>query len=374
MRGFGRSGSYEQLLMELMVALSSSLKLTEVLGRSYDVLSRAVVADYAAVCVSKPGLPSEYDWAVAKMPPEFFARYPELADEDFVRRAVVQRPNRVLRDSEMVSRAELKRSTLYEHCRELKMPLEHVMAVMLDVGLDWHGGFTLYREGQRPFSDEEQRFLQGLTPVLASTVRNCRLMSEVVERGDILDELFHQEGIESVVLVPPATELMRTTRATTLLQKWFAPIECGRFGLPTVLLDQLTRLVGSSGPVGIGQDTWERLGPDQSLKVTFVRLPNQDGRRPWALLFQEVLKAESVPLEWRSKERKDERLTVREVEVAERVLKGWDNQLIADDLRCSVETVKTHLKKIFIKLRIASRSKLISAAAELNARGGPRAQ
>ena len=125
----------------------------------------------------------------------------------------------MLRDSEMVSRRELRRSSMYEHCRELKMPLEHVMAVLLDVGLDWHGGFTLYRERQRPFSDQDLGFLQRLTPALASTVRNCRLLGKEAEKGELMDDLFHHEGLESVVLIPPQAEVMRTAHATELLQR-----------------------------------------------------------------------------------------------------------------------------------------------------------
>jgi DNA-binding CsgD family transcriptional regulator/predicted nuclease with RNAse H fold len=352
-----RRGSREQVLMELMAALSSSLNLTVTLRNAYEVLSRLLSAEYAAICVSRPGQPTEYDWAVARLPQEFFARYAEIAPHDFVRRAVVARPNIVLRDSEMVSREELHRSALYEYCQALNMPLEHVMAVMLDMGLDWHGGFTLYREGkQKPFSDSEQAFLQRLTPVLASTVRNCRLLGEVTERGHLLDALFHHQGVESIVLAPPATEVMRTAHATELLQRWFTSAECGRHGLPAVLLERLAQLTGSRGWVTPVQDTWERHWPDRSLRVTFVPLPEQRGRRLWAMLLREVLHTVPVPQEWRAK------ITRREAQVVECVLQGWDNQLCAQHLGCTVYTLRTHLKRIYAKLRIASRSKLIAAA------------
>jgi DNA-binding CsgD family transcriptional regulator len=358
------------MLLELMAALSSSLNVAEVLQRSYGVMSKLLVADCAAICVSKPGQPDQYEWGVVdQMPQRFFARYPELAHEDFVRRAVMQRPNMVLRDSEMLpSREALKRSVMYEHCRAMNMPLEHVMAVLLDVGLDWHGGYTLYREGPKPFSLQEQTFLQRLTPTLAATVRNCRLMGQAVERGDILDALFRHGGSESVVLVPPATEVMRTTRATELVQRWFAPVECGRHGLPLVWLRQLERLAGSSGPMSFGDDTHVRTARERSLKVTFVGLPEKEGRRPWALLLQEVSHVVPVPVEWR------EVLTPREVQVVDWLLKGVDNQYIADQLGCSLDTVKTHLKKIFVKLAVPSRAKLILLAQELNTRGGTPAQ
>lgn len=356
-------GFRERTLLELMATLTSSLDLNEVLSRSYEVLSRILVADYAAFCVSKPGRPTEYDWAVAKMPQAFFARYPELAGEDFVRLAVVRSPNKVLRDSEMLSRAELRRSTLYRYSRELKMPLEYVMAVLLDVRSDWHGGFTLYRESpRRPFSSAEQRFLQHLTPALASTVRNCQMLREVSERGHLLEALFLHGGLESIVLVPPERELMRTRHATALVQKWFSPMELGRHGLPMMLWEQLCQLASMEGFLPPGLDTWERRGADRHLKVTFVRLPEQEGRRPWALMLQEVPYGQGVPVprEWRRM------LTPQELKVVEWMLLGIDNQSLAEQLGLSVNTVKTHLKKIYLKLAVPGRAKLILAAQELN--------
>ncbi|HYH95780.1 LuxR C-terminal-related transcriptional regulator [Hyalangium sp.] len=362
-------GLRERRLLELMEALTSSLDLNQVLSGSYQVMSQLLVADYAAICVSKPGQPAAYDWAVAKMPRAFFDRYPELAGEDFVRRAVMRKPNRVLRDSEMLSREALRQSSLYRHCRELKMPLEYVMAVLLDVKSEWHGGFTLYRESKRrPFSEDERQLLQRLTPVLASTVRNCRTLAEVSEQGQLLDALFHHEGIESIVLVPPGKELMRTAHSTALVQKWFAPVELGRRGLPSVLWERLALLQAAGGLIFFGQDLWERPGPDRSLKVTFVPLPEQEGQRPWALLLQEVPHLVMVPppREWQQK------LTPQEMRVVEWMLRGVDNQSIAEQLGRSVNTVKTHLKKIYFKLAVPGRAKLILAAQELSAREGGR--
>lgn len=358
------NGFRERTLLELMAALTSSLNLSEVLSRSYEVLSRMLIADYAAICVSRPGQPEEYDWVVAKMPHEFFARYPELAGEDFVRLAVVRRPNRVLRDSEMLSRADLKRSMLYRYSRELKMPLEYVMAVLLDVERDWHGGFTLYRESpRRPFSKTEQRFLQHLTPALASTVRNCRLLQDVSGRGPLLEALYHHTGCESIVLAPPARELMRTAHFTGLVQKWFAPMELGRHGLPSVLWERLSQLASLEGFIPPGLDSWERWGSDRGLRVTFLQLPEQEGRRPWALVLQEVpLRPEGVPVpqQWHRM------LTSQELKVVEWMLQGVDNQSLAEQVGLSVNTVKTHLKKIYFKLAVPSRAKLILAAQELN--------
>ncbi|AKJ02968.1 regulatory LuxR family protein [Archangium gephyra] len=356
MKGTLKLNSREQaLIFDLMEVLTSSLELPSVLSGSHDVLARLVPADYAALCVSRPGRTSEYDWMVAQMPRAFFEHYHEMAAEDFVRGAVVRKPGVVLRDSEMVPRQYLERSAFYRHCRELRMPLEHVMAVMLDVGRDCHGGFMLYRDRPRPFSDRQQALLQRLTPVLTGTVRNCRMLQEVAGRAQYLEALFRYQGAESIVLAPPSTEVMRTDHATTLVEKWFPPLERTSQGLPEVLVEHLKRLVGAHGIQKLGvPDTWECTRQEQRLKVTFVPLPEQSGRKLWALLLQEV---SNMPSTWR------ELLTKREAEVVERVLQGWDNQLVAEDLGCKKATVKQHMKKIFDKLGVGSRAALISRAA-----------
>jgi len=174
---------------------------------------------------------------------------------------------------------------------------------------------------------------------------------DAANRGEILEALFRHQGFESIVLSPPATEVMRTVQATALLEKWFAPVERVRNGLPYVLLEHLTRLVGNNGHV---PSTWERTIIGKSLKVTFVQLPEQTGRKLWALMLQEV--AQGMPSTWR------ELLSARETEVVERLLRGWDNMLIAEDLGCKEGTVKKHLQRIFDKLGMANRAELIALA------------
>ncbi|HEX8434293.1 LuxR C-terminal-related transcriptional regulator [Archangium sp.] len=347
----------QELTLQLVEALSSSLELSEVLPRAYTVLSRLLPADYAALCVSDPDRPGGYEWAVAKMPLEFFSHYHEFAHEDFVRGAVARQPNVVLRDSEMLPRPELQRSLLYRRCRELEMPLEHVMAVLLDMKHAWHGGITLYRDSPRPFSERDRALLQRLTPVLASTMRNCKMLGEVSRRGALLESLFHHQGAESIVLRPPDTELMRTARATVLLERWFAPMERGPGGLPGVLREQLARLVDAAARGASTPDTWTRTGPGMELRVSYVPLPvDASGTRPWALVLQEMSNTPPLPESWR------QRLTEREVEVVTCVLRGWDNQLIADELGCSLGTVKKHLQRIFDKLGVDSRTALLHRA------------
>ncbi len=315
----------QALTFELMEALTYSLDLSEVLDRAYGVLSRLLAADYATICISKPDRLTDYE---------------------------------VLRDKEMISREELERSLLSRRSRELGVPLEHVMAVLLDVGRDWHGGFMLYRDRRQPFSDRERALMQRITPLLTSTVRNCRLMEEVKEQDRILEQLFRRQG-EGVVIALPSAERLRTPGVSALLESWFTPEERGPRGeLPAVLLERLGLLVAGRKLMGFEPGTlWMREGLERSLRVTFVPLPDHGSGRLWALLFQEVANWVTVPPGWR------DLLTQREAQVAECVLRGWDNQLIKEHLKCSLGTVKKHLQRVFDKLGVDSRAALIHKAA-----------
>lgn len=345
------------LTLELKEALSSSLELAVVLARAQSALFQLLPAEHAAWCVSRRGSPSSYDWVATDRLAAFLARYHEMAGEDFVRGAVALLPNVVFRDSEMVPRAVLERSRPYQLCRELGTPLEHVMSVKLDVKQGWHGGLTLYREQRQSFSERDQRVLQGLTPFLARTVRNCRRLGGVLTGSRCLEALLHQRDLECLVLTPAFSEVMRTTRVTALLEQWFTPSELEPSGVPREWVERLAWLTRLEGDGEFGMDVWERQGVDQRLRVTFIRMPEQDGRRLWTLVLDECSLSLSLPAAWLRQ------LTPREAEIVGLVLQNHYNESIAARLHIELFTVKTHLKNIFKKLKVESRTDLIYQAA-----------
>jgi len=53
-------------------------------------------------------------------------------------------------------------------------------------------------------------------------------------------------------------------------------------------------------------------------------------------------------------------LTPQEIRVLEMLAQGLENKEIAEFMTISVDTVKSHLKRIFAKMRVASRTQLLS--------------
>ncbi|HYO53292.1 helix-turn-helix transcriptional regulator [Archangium sp.] len=346
----------QALIFKILDAFSSSLDFTEVFSQAQGPMSQLFPSDSMALCVSKPGQPTAYDWMAPGMPVQFFERYHEVAKDDFVRSAVARTPDVVLRDEAMIPRAELVRNPVYWRFRELGMPLEHCMSVLLSGGPAWHCGVTMYRGRRRPFSKRNQAILQWLAPRLVTTIRNCRMFGEVSARGEMLDALFHKQGAALLVMASSSKEVMRTERATELLDAWFPLAERDSSGLPTRLVEHLTSLMSGGGDLRHGRDVWRRTESDRSLKVTFVQLPVPDGRRLWMLVLEERPHAIPLPEDWHQE------LTAREVDVATYVLHLWDGRTIADHLGCSLGTVKQHLKHIFDKLGTDNQKKLISLA------------
>ena len=355
------SGSCEgKATLNLLEALGSSLDIQIVLERAYPLLLELVPADYGALGISASGRAEDYAWIVSKIPPAFFAAYPEMAPHDFVRTSVARQPNVVLRDEEMISRAELESNVMYRRAREIGAPLSQVMAVMLHIDDRWQSGLSLYREKRRPFSEREREALQQVTPSIVNAVRSCHLFGAASDWATALEAMLLDQNASMVLVAPPATELARTAKATLLLEKWFTPSERRAGRLPEPLAGVLAAAATPDlGPGALGAPVrWTKSRTDATLEVSFVPLTGCVGKARWMLLLQEHAHASAMPPRWRTL------LTPREQEVGAAAARGWDNRLIADELGCAVATVKKHMTSVFDKLGVQSRSALAAQAAQ----------
>jgi DNA-binding CsgD family transcriptional regulator len=360
MAGKLTSGGREQkATVDLLEALGSSLDIRVVLERAYPSLLQLVPADYGALGISSSGKPEDYEWIVAKIPPAFFAAYPEMAPHDFVRASVTRKLNVVLRDEEMVCRSQLEANVMYRIAREVGAPLEQVMAVMLHIDDRWQSGLSLYRERRRPFCERERAALQRVTPAIVNTVRNCHLFGAAADWSAALEASLHDHGASIVLVEPPATEVKRSDGAARLIEKWFDLHERRAGCLPSPLVAVLAGLARSATPAITQRapEKWTKRGADATLQVSFAPLPDCMGKARWVLQLEELPHAVPVPAAWRAL------LTPRQQEVIPAVLRGWDNRLIADEIGCKEATVKKHMQHIFDKLGVPSRTALVARAA-----------
>jgi DNA-binding CsgD family transcriptional regulator len=340
------------VVLDVLEALSSSLDLHDVLNSAFPLLQKLVPAEHGALCLSRPESPMLYDWAVAQIPERFFGGYAEIAPYDFVRAAVIDRPNVALRETEMpVDRSTLERNPLYQHCRESDMQIEHVMAILFASEPGWHGGLTLYRTDLRPFSEHERQIVQSLAPFFTNAIANCKRYSDMKRWSSLIDGSMSVSGIEVLVFSESMTELARSEGLERLLDRCCGPGNRGPDRLPAPLSCRLRGL--HCGPLPVSPPPpWIAPGPGAGLVVSFVSMV-KERRMHWVVVLQEA------PAEWR------EHLTPVELDVAVRVAQGWDNELVAADLCNSPSTVKTHLYRIFNKLGVETRTAL---AAQWHAR------
>ncbi|HWA75639.1 MAG TPA: helix-turn-helix transcriptional regulator [Polyangiaceae bacterium] len=344
------SSQHSKIAFQLFEALGSSLSMNVVLERAYPLLTRLVPADYGALGVSSSGRPEDYAWTVAQIPAAFFAAYPEMAAHDFVRHAVARRPNLVLRDQDMVERAELEKNPLYRRAREVGVPLEQVMAVMLHVDDRWQSGLSLYRERRRPFSIHERSTLQRVAPALSNAVRHCHLFAAAKDWSAALEHAFAAQG-GAILTSPNGNELARSSEAARLIEKWFSASEQRGAALPEPLAKALELQKNSRAT-----SPWRRHGGSTTLEVSFLPWAGSCGSSQWMLLLKERTDMLALPAAW------CRLLTHRQRQVTAGVLQGWDNRLIASELGCSVGTVKKHLQNIFERLGVERRVTLLRKA------------
>lgn len=358
----GRSRE-QRATFDLFEALGSSLDIRLVLERAYPALLDLIPADYGALGISSTGRADDYQWIVAKIPPAFFAAYPEMAGHDFVRKAVADRPNVVLRDQEMVGRPALEANMMYRRAREVGAPLEQVMAVMLHIDDRWQSGLSLYRERRVPFNARERATLQRVTPAIVNAVRSCHLFSACADWAVALDALLNDQGASLVLVAPPAREVARTSGAARLIDKWFAPNERRAGALPSPLADLMAQRAAAAPEKAraLAQVVLTRDDDQTTLQVTFVPITGSMTGAAGMLLLRESAHQAPLPPPWRTL------LTRREQEIAAAVLRGWNNQLIGVEVGCAMATVKKHLQNIFDKLGLSTRAQLMARARALSA-------
>ncbi len=353
--------AHEWVLRDRVIAaLNSDLSLLKALESARAPLLELMPADYMGLCLITLGPLVEFKWLMPGPRLALLDEYSRWVDSDFVRAPIFAQPNVALRDSEMLSREDLERSALYQRSRELDLSLEQVMAVLLPVPPGLCGAFTLYRDRRRPFSEQDAAILTSLTPHLVNAVRNCRDVQAAATGSRLLEELYSRSDSAFLVVAPPSREVLRSQRAAALLEKWFAPSDLHSSGIPRVLLERLEALPRLDADKRLEASLWVSLHGDAYRVVRFVELPEPEGPRSWALVLNEI--PLSIPLP----ETMKRSLTARQVDVARGMLRNWSNKDIATELFLSEETVKTHVRDIFERLKVDGRADFLYQAAHLN--------
>lgn len=339
----------QPILHELLYVLQAPFDINLALGAAYPLLRKLVPTDHGAMCISRVDDPRMFDWTVAEMPRGFFQDYAHMAKYDFVRMAVGQRPNVVLRDHEILpvhERTDIERHPLYQYAREHHMPIEQIMAVMIDTDPMWKGGLTLYRDKRGAFSERERQIVQFLTRYFANAMSVCRRYGDQMMWAFELESALEQDGT-SVLVFDHHLKLVRASREIhRAFARCFPKDVIGADGLPVSLrarIDELPRNVLVPTP----PEPWIPMEPGAGVVVSFMPRVFESGTR-WYVFLDEV------PEEWR------EKLGKSQIDVALRVAQGWDNALVTKDLGRAPATIRTHVYNIFNELGAERREMLVA--------------
>jgi DNA-binding CsgD family transcriptional regulator len=223
----------------------------------------------------------------------------------------------------------------------------HLVRTSVPVGEGFLVTFTAFRTSDRPdFSDDEIHAIEVFQPIL-SRMAFAALVSEKLGAPDPVPGTPAKTGF---ALFAPTGEVLRTDAGARAFLARLATAPNGMNQIAAEVL-QLTK-------TGTDDETVERTFlPERSaaLRVTFTRV-GADGSEVAALFHELSLGPDPFGV---AAARIG--LSTRESEVARLVLQGKGNRGIAFALSLSIETVKTHLKSVFRKAGVSSRTELAAA-------------
>ena len=265
----------------------------------------------------------------------------EAADADLNGMSALARTREGVSTIDRATEGDPQRSERYRDVLEPGGLGREMRAVLRERTSGW-GGFILFRAtSDADFTDDELAFVGSITEDVARGIRRCLLQSELAHRdGDSVPGM--------LVVGSDGWELEVVTAAAA---RWLEAIEDGSFsaGLPLAV----TSVVAQA----------RSHGDD----VARARLRVRDGR--WLTLYAEamtqgadarvaVVLEPTRPHELAAIMVEAHQLTPRERDIAQHVLLGRSTAEIAGALFLSAWTVQDHLKKVFDKVGVRSRSEL----------------
>lgn len=203
------------------------------------------------------------------------------------------------------------------------------------------GDLRIWRSRHRPeFGKKEALLLDTLLPYFRNALQNARILERTCEESEMWERLFTATGI-ALYLFDPSGRLVHRNGEARVLEEELAGAQSVSF----------LNLVRSLASMDLSTTQW---GP-YSLSVMDL-FPPDEARRYRAVVARD-----------RGTGRMDRafvmsrfRLSQREADICLLVCKGLTDREISRVLGVAFSTVRTHLKRIFIKVDVSTRSELIS--------------
>ena len=233
-------------------------------------------------------------------------------------------------------------------------PAEALAAEFRVTGL-LHGTLTMIRGPRRPWTEPEILRFEVLRPLLAQLLESAAA-AEIHAAARRRLESAAEAASTPILLVTPSGSVLYANRAAAALLSARGPlVVLPEDGRETSLAAWISRLGATAAA---GEKPRASLSDGRALEASVARFADeeQDDVAVLTLRVQSALSHEDV------KERLSTRgVSGREAEVVGAVLEGLRNAEIASRLFITEWTVKDHLKHVFSKLGVSSRSGLLKA-------------
>jgi len=335
----------QQVAHTLAHALLTAGTSAEVADISLSFLIEQTSANGGAFGLSSTGRAEDYLWRVHGVPERFLAEYAQHSDADFIRASTAERPNTVLRDTEMVTRRSFLDNYFVQSSADFRFPIKRVMGVVIaDLGFG-EGGLALYRTQERPFSDCEGHRLAVTLHVLGTKLRSTAALAQL-RREATAAKMATEKARHGLILVDPYGRIRHINSHAHILMAQLYPSHAR--GSDASLPSELMPYVLSPGGGTWTKENGTRTVQFFSVKLTDIEQPG------WSCI---VLRDPySIPQEWLTK------LAPHELKTVERALRGWTNRLIAEDLNATEKAIKKRMERVFDKLGVSSRATMIAKA------------
>jgi DNA-binding CsgD family transcriptional regulator/PAS domain-containing protein len=241
--------------------------------------------------------------------------------------------------AELISQKDLEKTEFFNEFL-MRDNHHHGLNVHAYDGMNDIGDLRIWRTKARPeFTLHEVSLVDTILPYFRNALRNARILAEATSVGDFWQQLVENSAV-GVFLFDSESRLIWQNQQACKIEEELTPYNKVHF---RGLLDSIAvkKRLPTQHP-SFSLSILQTISPIDSRPVSAVFASRADMRR----IDADALKNKHL-------------LTSREAEVCVLVCKGLTTREIGAVLKMSSNTVKTHLKRIFERMDVTTRSELV---------------
>ena len=286
----------------------------------------------------------------------------------------------VLLDTDVSDYSELKTSPIFTEFLE---PQQTVRQMMLYLKYDQKllGFIGLHRSDERDsFSEIELSIAERIAPFLSQALEKARLFKETKTKSNLIRAFLNQMPMGLAILDMDFNTLFQNIKARRIYSYFnknrirFHDFNAEQKPLPAIVYQKCFALKNhaslnhlKSGPLSVTFPIIMTKKIKYDVRIEVLRENDYNATDPVFFISIDEKKLNNQIIN--EEELKSQfGLTAREIEIITYLFKGFRNSEIADLLKIRCGTVKNHLKNVFSKMGVSTRTSLIYEALSISNR------